>query len=192
MLGEQDLDRVLKAALSVSPSADFEARVRQRIEADRPSRRAAQYAWLAAAASLVIAAGVFYAVNRTASPAIVSGPPAPQVVARPAPPVEMPRSDAPVHRDTIEPPPIRAVRVARHAPRSEEPEVLVPADQMEAVRRLVRAVNEGRLVEPPAEPRQGLLAPPATIGIAPLVVDPIPLSPLGPAETATPNIRDIK
>ena len=50
---------------------------------------------------------------------------------------------------------------------------------MEAVRRLVRAVNEGR-VEAPAEPPQGPMAPPAAVGVAPVVVEPIPLSPLGP------------
>jgi hypothetical protein len=64
---------------------------------------------------------------------------------------------------------------------------------MEAVRRLVRAVNEGSLVEPPAEPLEGPLAAPATVGVTPLVVEPIPLSPLGPAtETATPSVRGIK
>jgi hypothetical protein len=189
MSSEQDVDRALKAALSVSPSADFEARVRQRIEADRPPR-AGHHGWLAAAASLVIAAGVLYALNRT--PVGVIGPPAPQIVERAAPPVEAPRPDAPLHRDTIEPQPTRTVRVARHAPRTEEPEVLVRGDQMEAVRRLVRAINEGRL-EVPAEPPQGPLAPPAAIGVAPVVVASISLSPLGPGtETAAPNIRDIK
>ena len=191
MFSEQYVDRELKAALSVSPSPDFAARVLQRVEADRPSHRAAQYVWLAAAASLVIAAGVFYALNRTA--AVVSGPPAPQVVERPAPPVDMPRSDAPIRRDTIEPQPLRTVRVARNAPRTEEPEVLVPSDQMEAVQRLVRAVNEGRLVEAPVDPPQGPLAPPAEVGVKPLVVEPISLAPLGPAaEPAAQNIRGIK
>lgn len=191
MFSEQDVDRELKAALSVSPSPDFAARVLQRVEADRPSRRATHYAWLAAAASLVIAAGVFYALNRT--PAVVTGPPAPQVVERPAPPVDIPRPDAPVQRDTIEPPRVQTVRASRSAPRVTEPEVLVPMDQMEAVRRLVRAVNEGRPVEAPAEPLEGPLAPPAQVGVAPLVVAPIPLSPLGPGtESAAPNIREIK
>ena len=57
MFSEQDIDRELKAALSVKPSPDFEARVLQRVEADRPSRRPAHYGWFAAAASLVIVAG---------------------------------------------------------------------------------------------------------------------------------------
>jgi hypothetical protein len=157
MFSEQDVDRELKAALSVSPSPDFAARVLQRVEADRPSRRVTQYAWLAAAASLVIAAGVVYALTRTSSPAAVAGPPAPAIAERPAPPVEIPRPDVPVHRDTIEPPRVQTIRAARNAsaPRATEPEVLVPSAQMEAVRRLVRAVNEGRLVETPAEPQPG-------------------------------------
>jgi len=190
MFSEQDVDRELKAALSVSPSPDFAARVLQRVEADRPSHRLAQYAWLAAAASLVIAAGVFYALNRTPA---VSGPPAPQIVEHPAPPVEVPRPEAPARRDTSEPPRVQTVRASRTAPRAAEPEVLVPPNQMEAVRRLVRAVNEGRLVEPPAEPLPGPMAPPPAVGVTPLVVEPIPLSPLGPGtETATPYIRGIK
>jgi hypothetical protein len=194
MFSEQDVDRELKAALSVTPSPDFAARVLQRVEADRPSHRAAQYAWLAAAASLVIAAGVFYALNRT--PAVVTGPPAPQVVEHPAPPVEMARPEVPARKNTPEPPPVQTVRASVRflpAPRNAEPEVLVPPTQLEAVRRLVRAANEGRFVEAPAEPVPGPMAPPATVGVTPLAVEPIPLSPLGPAtETATPSIRGIK
>jgi len=194
MFSEQDLDRELKAALSVSPSPDFAARVLQRVEADRPAHRAAHYAWLAAAASLVIAAGVFYALNRT--PTVVSGPPVPQVVERTAPRTVMPEREAPAPRNTSEPPRIQTVRAAvgdLPAPRTGEPEVLVSPDQMDAVRRLVRAANEGRLVEAPAEPLQGPLAPPARLDVAPLVVEPIPVALLGAGtETPTPSIRDLK
>jgi hypothetical protein len=194
MFSEQDVDRELKTALSVSPSPDFEARVLQRVEADRPSRWPAHYGWLAAAASLVLVASVFYALNR-ASPAVAE-PPAPQIVEHPGPPVEMPRHEAPAGTNTIEPPRIQTVRASvgyLPAPRSAEPEVLVAPDQMDAVRRLVRAANEGRVVEAPAEPALEPMAPPATVGITPLAVEPIPLSPLGPAtETATPSIRGIK
>lgn len=189
MLSEQDVDRELKAALSVSPSPGFEARVLQRVEADRPSRGRARYGWLAAAASLVIAAGAIYALNRT--------PPAvPQVVQQTAPPAMSPRSEAPIHEQVIEPPRIETVRIARTAartaPRRAEPEVLVPVNQMEAVRRLVRVINEGR-VEVPAEPAQGPMAPPVAVAIAPVVVQPILLSPLGSGtETAAPLNRDPK
>ena len=151
MLSEHDIDRELKAALSVSPSAGFEARVLQRVEEDRPPSWAARYGWLAAAASLVIAADVFYALTRT-SPAL---PPAPQVVEQAAPRAPIAQPDIPVpvpvpaparaSTPTSDAPRVVVVRAASRAPRSAEPEVLVPVNQMEAVRRLVRAVNEGRV-----------------------------------------------
>ena len=178
MFSEQDLDPELKAALAVSPRPDFEARVLQRVEADRPSHWRAHYGWLAAAAALVIAAGVVYAMTRT------SPPPATQIVRQTAPPA--PLSEAPVHQPSIVPPRVETVRAvrtaARTAPRRAEPEVIVPLNQMEAVRRLVRAVNEGG-VQPPAEPPQGPMAPPAALGVAPVVIAPIPLSPLGTGGT---------
>jgi hypothetical protein len=190
MFSEQDVDRELKAALAVSPSPDFEARVLQRVDEDRASRWPGHYGWFAAAASLVIAAGVFYALNHTS--AVVPLTPAPQIVEHTAPPVVIPRREAPVDRNTSEPPQARTVRASRSAPRTAEPEVIVPPNQMEAVRRLVRAINEGR-IEAPAEPPQGPMTPPARLGVAPVVVEPIPLSPLGPAgETATPFIRGVK
>lgn len=193
MLSEQDVNRELKAALSVSPSPDFEARVLQRVEADRPSQWPSHYGWLAAAASLILVASVFFALNRTSS--VVAEPPAPQIVERAAPPVEMPRHEAPAATNTSEPPRVETVRAARtptRTPPTAEPEVLVPPNQMEAVRRLVRAVNEGRL-EAPTELPQGPMAAPSAIGVAPVVIEPIPLSPIGPgAETATPPVRGIK
>jgi hypothetical protein len=194
MFSEQDVDRELKAALSVAPSPDFEACVLQRVEADRPSRWPAHYGWLAAAASLVLVASVFYSLNRT--PAVVAEPPAPQIVEHPAPRIEMPRHEAPAGTNTSEPPRAQTVRasvVSLPSPRTTEPEVLVSPDQMEAVRRLVRAANEGRFVEAPAEPVPGPMAPPAAVGVTPFVVEPIPLSPLGPGpETATPFVRGVK
>jgi hypothetical protein len=186
MSSEQDVDRELRAALSVSPSPDFEARILQRVEADRPSPGPAHYGWFAAAASVIIVAGVFYAMNRT------SPPPPPQIVEHTAPPAVMPRPEAHPYRNTSEPPRVDTVRASRSARRPAEPEVIVPLNQMEAVRRLVRAVNEGRL-GPPAEPLEGPMTPPARLGVAPLVVEPIPLPPLGPgAETTAPFIRGLK
>jgi hypothetical protein len=190
MFSEQDVDRELKAALSVSPSPDFDARVLQRVEADRPSHWSSQYRWFAAAASVLIVAGVFYALPRRS--VVVAPSPTPQNVEHRAPQPLAPRHEAPAHKNTSEPPQVEAGRASRSAPRTAEPDVIVPLNQMEAVRRLVRAVNEGR-IEPPAEPLQGPMAPPVTLSVAPLVVEPIPLSPLGPgAETPTPFIRGLK
>jgi len=73
-----------------------------------------------------------------------------------------------------------------------EPEVIVPVNQMEAVRRLVRAVNEGR-VEAPAEPPQGPMETPAELQVAPVEIKPIPLPPVDPRmESSTPFIRILK
>jgi hypothetical protein len=108
----------------------------------------------------------------------------------------MPQHEAPAGTNTSAPPRAETVRASvghLPAPGTAKPEVLVPPNQMEAVRRLVRAANEGRFVEAPAEPVPGPMAPPATVDVIPLTVEPIPLSPLGPAtETATPSLRGIK
>jgi hypothetical protein len=63
---------------------------------------------------------------------------------------------------------------------------------MEALRRLVRAVNEGR-IEPPGEPPQGPMAAPATLDVAPLVVEPIAVPPVAPgADAPSPAIQGLK
>jgi hypothetical protein len=204
MFSEQDVDRELKAALSVSPSPDFEARVLRRVEADRPSRWA-HYGWLAAAASLVMVAGVFYALNRTS--AVIAPPTPAQVVEQTTPrggvvgPVrEPPVSQPETQKSTTELPRVHATRAQRSAPgsasparpRTGEPEVIVPLNQMEAVRRLVHAVNEGR-IEVPAEPQPGPMASPETLVIVPIVVAPISIPPVAPAaETPAPTIRSLK
>jgi hypothetical protein len=175
-------DRDLAAALSISPSSDFEARVRQRVDEDQAPQRW-PYTWLAAAAALVLVAGLFYAMNRT--PASDSVPPPqiadrrPDVVLPPAPPRE------------IESPRVVAIaRATRETAPGPQPEVIVPLNQMEAVRRLVRAVNEGRVVGAIPAPQEGPVAPPAELAVAPLVVEPIPVPALEPgAEAPAPEIR---
>lgn len=175
-----EIDRELAAALSVTPSADFEARVLQRVdEGETPHRWRSP--WLAAAASLVLAAGLFYAVSR--APAIDDVPPRPIATNRPD--VVLPAPEAvPVVRPVERPHPSAAVSVRRPA-RAAEPEVIV-VNQMEAVRRLVRAVNEGRL-DPPAEPLQGPVAPPAELAVDPLVIEPIPVPALEPDPQVPPS-----
>lgn len=188
MFSEQDVERELEAALAVSPSPDFEARVLQRVAADRPSHWRAAYGWMAAAASVIIAAGLFYALNGTSA---VVAPPSPTQVVEQAPRIQ---------KNIPQPPRVHTVRAQRSAPqralrtppRTGEPEIIVPVNQMDAVRRLVRAVNEGR-IEAPAEPRQGPMAPPETLAIVPIVVEPISVSPVAPeAETPAPSIRSLK
>ncbi len=134
----------------------------------------------------MIAAGVFYAFNRSA----VGAPPSTaQIVRATVPQPTQPPRVTPVeekHASTGQPARVETVRVARTvahiAPRSAEPEVLVPLNQMAAVRRLVSAVNEGR-IEVPAEPPQGPMAAPVQLSVAPVVVEPIPVSPMSAGGT---------
>jgi len=193
MFSEQDVDRDLKAALSVSPSPDFEARVRQRIEEDQPSGAfdrlragwTARHAWLAAAASVVLAAGLFSVTNRPT--AVVEDSATPPVVARPEP-RPVPVAVTPPTTKPIERRHVARVRPAAPAARNTEPEVIVPVNQMEAVRRLVDAVNEGRIAL--LAPSEGPVEPPAEVVVAPIVVEPLPIPALEPdAGPPSPEIR---
>ena len=204
MFSEQDVDRELKAALSVSPVAG--------LRGARPAaRRGGSAVALAGALRMARRRGVArHRRGRVLCPepaaCVVAPVPAPQIVEHTAPRVIVtpPETTVPAQRTgegrdgrgpALRRPVTHRARRAAHvapAPRTAEPEVLVPVNQMEAVRRLVRAVNEGRL-EAPAEPPEGPMAPPPALDVAPVVVEPIPLSPLGPAaETATPFIRGLK
>lgn len=174
-----EIDRELAAALSVTPSAEFEARVLQRVDDGEAPRRWSS-AWLAAAASLVLAAGLFYMMNR--APAIED---VPQPIATNRPDVVLPAPEAvPMVKAVERPHPAAGARVRRPA-RAAEPEVIV-VNQMDAVRRLVRAVNDGRL-DPPAEPLQGPVAPPAELAVDPLVIEPIPVPALEPDPQVPPS-----
>jgi hypothetical protein len=183
-----EVDRELQAALSIAPSADFEARVLRRVaDDDAPARWS--YGWLAAAALVVLATGLFFALNRTP----VALDEAPPQMAERQPDVRLP---APAHKG----PAYTADAPARKGPayasasvgrgftprRAAEPEVIVPLNQMEAVRRLVRAVNEGRVTAPPERP-EGLMPPPTELTVTPLVVEPIRMPAIEAArETALP------
>ena len=186
MPSEQELDRELSAALSVSPSPDFEARVLQRIDADASSWVTARHGWLAVAAAVVLAAGMSYALPRTPA---VSDPLPSRIVDHTVPRVSSRQPEPVVHRDAGEPATLETVRASRptsqSAPNSAEPEVIVPVNQMAALRRLVRAVNEGRIAAPP-EPVHEVLAP-AGLTVAPLVVAPIPVPPVEPSGTDRPQ-----
>lgn len=202
VLAEVDLE--LRRALSVSPSPDFEVRVVQRIAADRPVlvgffgvARGLKTAGLLAAASIVIVPGLFYALNRTpvvappAMPRIVEGMPVHKAPAHEN--MAVPGRKAPAHKNTSEPPRVQRVHASASAPRTEEPEVILPVNQMEAVRRLVRAVNEGRIAAPTEPVETPVAVPLEEVVVAPLVVDPIPVPALEPgAETSSQIIRGHK
>jgi hypothetical protein len=196
MFSEQDVDRELKAALSVSPSPDFEARVRQRVDADRPVRvgmfsvarglppslklgRTGKTPGLLVAASVVLVAGLFYALSRTPA---VPVPTTPQVVERaaPMPPTAAPAPPNPVEtaipRATVtDRPSAPAVVVRAQTPqpqaRAAQPEVIIPPQQLAAVRRLVREVNAGRNVPEPV--RESATGEPAAVVVIPLAIEPL-------------------
>ena len=181
-----EVDRELKAALSVSPSTDFGARVLQRVEEDRAEGRSYSV-WLAAAASIVLVTGLFYALNRTS--ATDPAPPR-QVAERGADIVLASPQPTPATNEPQAPRVVAIARATRETAPGPQPEVIVPLNQMEAVRRLVRAVNEGRVVGAIAAPPEGPVAPPAELAVAPLVVEPIPVPALEPgAEAPAPEIR---
>ena len=175
MFSEEDVDRELNAALSVAPSPGFEARVLRRIETERRPSARLPYGWMAVAASVIVAIGVFYAIRSDRA----SAPPAPRIASETRVRASAPTASAPGSHDASVPLPVQAARVARRQQRPAAPQVIVSPNQMEAVRRLVRAVNEGRLEAPP-QPADAPLAPTPPVGVVPIVVEPIPLSPLGP------------
>jgi hypothetical protein len=191
----QEIEDELRTALSISPSEDFEARVLRRVAEDEAPARWS-YGWLAAAALILLATGLFFALNRT--PAPVDDGVAPQMAERqpdvrlPAPAQQEPplAPEGPADESSSAParkgPAYASASVGRGSTprRASEPEVIVPLNQMEAVRRLVRAVNEGLIVEVP-EPPGGTIAAPAEIVIQPLVVDALPVPALEP-ERGTP------
>ena len=181
------IDNELKAALSVAPSADFEARVLRTIEERAEARRSwwiPSYAFVATAAAVVLTTTMAVVMMRPARE-IESAPPQiagsdvqlpAQMVRLKADPTSIP--DTPVR---LKPHPRAAtVRRASDAPVGSafrrttpaEPEVLVPLNQLAAVRRLVRDVNAGRITEIPGESAPSAGAP-TEVAVAPLVVDPI-------------------
>ena len=138
-----DIDRMLATALDVRPSADFEARVRQRI-ANEPVRAPFWRGWrivlpAAAAAVVVVAAGIALR-SHVASPVpqaltarvIRLGEMRPTDVrpaaVRPAPAVVAAPRSVPSVGSSVAPATVVAQR---------EPEVLVPREEIDMYRRLI-------------------------------------------------------
>ena len=193
------MDRDLQTLLSVTPAADFTARVTARaLEAPRPH---AWIHWAAAAATcaaiVVAAIGVRGLLDRASpvTPMRVSGSSGP--VASP------PRAEAPVEVTADAPgralaeTPVRAlerairrrqVRTSRAAmaPADVTREVVVQPEQVRAVRRFVMAVAEGRfaLEESPRTADGSLIVP---MTVQPILV--LEIEVLDASATARPAVQ---
>jgi hypothetical protein len=176
--GSEDGDqfRTLQEALSVTPSPDFAARVRERIRREPVPSPAPSWAWLAwaaTAAAAVIVVAVLW--NGRAQPQ-PGGSPA-GTTARDTASGPRPETAAPAaRRPTPYPPGVAAPRqAARHgatapagrraaivpAAAGKTGDVLVPDDERRALDRLLVAIREGRAMAPApgrvAEDENGLL-----------------------------------
>jgi hypothetical protein len=198
-----EFDGTLRAELSAAPSPDFEARVLRRI-ADRRtarSRRWIVYAPLAAAALVVIATALVVqstqrngdkpsiAPSRTASPQWAPPGLDPQVAVRPVPPPNPPAATPVTNRSRRNVPrAVRPLAARSSSSAAPEPEVIVPPGQAEAIRRLVRAIAEGRLAPPPV-PEPGATGVPAAVPVQPLTIQPILVSAAEDRGGPTPVVR---
>jgi hypothetical protein len=187
-----DLDRELRAALALTPSADFEARV-----LDRIARRVSRPQWwkdyvpLAAAAALVIvtsiAAAIVYLVPQDSLDVPDVAAPSFGVLRPPAPP-------SPVVLSPFAPRPVAHRRrqlgsgVTASSGAAAEPEVIVPPDQANAIRRLVRALSDGSL-PPESLPEQPAAGAPDPLAVRRLTVAPIPVASAEPQEREAPVVR---
>jgi hypothetical protein len=179
MTRERDVLRELETALDVTPSANFEARVRERVQAQ--SIRSPRWTWPAAVA---VAATVVLAVMLVPDRRVPQNATARR---------ELPANTAPAAAVTSTAA-ARAVGSTRPTTRGQSqlpkavnrdaasPVVIVPAGQMAAIQRLVDEVAKGRVVMGPERPAvdaplrvTALSAVPAiefdTIALTPLSAD---------------------
>ncbi len=188
MTTERDLLRDLEAALDVSPSSDFEARVRERVRGH--AMAVPRWTW---PAGVAVAATVVLAVM------LVSGrqsPARPEIVRPQAPAPAAPAAEVRGVTERV-PPSVearettmtrRARRTAEHVePHVTSPAVVVPAGQMAAIQRLMSEVSAGRVVMGPERP-----APPAALQVSalaevtPIEFDTIRFTPL--SADASPDL----
>lgn len=193
-----ELDAELRRLLSVTPSPQFEARVRTRLSTERMAggwwRRRWTLAAATAAATVVIAlVSNALMLDTPSSPERVP-PSSDMAVTRPAPPpvesasrppvVEprQPRPRAPETRIARSPAPARAVQAASV---TSEPEVLVDARQTAGIDRLYEMARAGTVLaveERPATADQPIVVEP--LRVPALIVDaaPAPWPPGHPAQ----------
>ena len=182
-LDQSRIDRELARLLSIAPSPEFGARVRQRIHDDRARRPSPSTWWigLAAAAALVVIA---VAASRTwptdeaprearaaIDTVLPSAPAQPRVRS-----VPVPGPDVRVRRAL--PPRVASPAAARDAGGPAQPQVIVSRDQLRAIARLRELIVSGELTEknlPPAGSAPDALT---EIRLAPLTIAPLTLPPV--------------
>ena len=186
MTTERDVLRELEAALDVSPSPQFEARVRERVRAT--SRGVPPWTWPAAvavAATVVLA--VMLVPSRPMSPS--------RVVVRPetTTATTVVRQAGPVSKSTPRVEKTERTMVARRARpattvnRDVALHVVVPQGQMTAIQRLVAEVAAGRVVVGPERPPLPSVLEISALDIAPPIeFDVIRFRPLSP--DASPDL----
>jgi hypothetical protein len=140
----EGLDTELQQMLAIEPSPFFTQRVQAHITTAPAKQSFRGWLWMAAAAAgAIVLAVLFLTADRQQAPAIpvqTLATPAPATPVREQPvPVVVKESPAPIRR--VAPRPAEAERrtVAR------EPEVLVPAGQMQAVARYMALMRSGKL-----------------------------------------------
>ena len=168
-----DLLADLDAALQASPSPDAIARVREQVRQDAIESRSGSRWWLVAAAAVAIA---------------VAGAAMMMTLRRDQPSLRAPVAAVKIDTPTAVPPVTAApsVSVVKRAPSIARavvtsrtlPEVLVSPDEGDAIRRLLRAIRDGRATAPPVaeaiEDADGRLVEAKPIDIPLIKIEPLP------------------
>lgn len=185
---DEHLDKALKdlqAELTVTPSPEFAAKVRERIEQVPAKSSWNVWAWSGVAATCAVAV-VAVVVWRGGRQEDSGARPLTLAQAQPIATTQPPAASQPVPVEPSVTPSVRATAapVVHATAGRAEPEVLVPPDQLIAIRRLMAAVRAGSMTTMAAsptliDPDTGELIPLRPIEIPLITVDPLPGPPDG-------------
>jgi hypothetical protein len=185
VLTDARLEQEIEQALAIDPSPEFLVRVRAQIasapQASRWSMRWPLVTASAAAVVLIVAAVVLSGLMRSRQPVTPESPAIVRAIDPPVgPPTITPVAQAVEPRRPLAPP----MTARRVMPRSTEPEVLIPKDEADALRRLLRGLRIG-VVDPSTLAQNSrasaVVAPTTEIVLKPLApLTPVTLEPLAP------------
>jgi hypothetical protein len=182
--GLTDIDRAIARALDVDPSAEFPARVRQRVarEPMRVPLWRGWRIWIPIGAAAAIMAAILVPVLST-SPTEPAASLPPRLTSRATgadtalpPPPGSPKASARTGAAEVHVPLRRVAYAAVHG--AHEPEVLVPREEIEMYRRVIGralALPGAVVLEPPADAA-------ATRTFADITIDPIRIDLIAPPE----------